>query len=53
MKRGCGGVWRILRLAGVWSQAIGFLLILYVWQESGFSRRENIFIFNLLYKEIL
>jgi hypothetical protein len=24
-----------------------------VWQESGFSRREDVFSFRLLYKEIL
>jgi hypothetical protein len=24
-----------------------------VWQESGFSRREDVFTFNLLYKEML
>jgi hypothetical protein len=23
----CGGVWRSLRLAGVWSQAVGFVLV--------------------------
>jgi hypothetical protein len=44
-KRGYGGVygvvWRSPRLAGVWSQAVGFVLV-----ESGFSRREDIFTFN-------
>jgi hypothetical protein len=24
-----------------------------VWRESGFSRREDVFTFNLLYKEVL
>jgi hypothetical protein len=42
-KRGCGGaydgIWRSLRLAGVWSP--------------GFSRREDVFTFNLVYKGIL
>jgi hypothetical protein len=44
------GVWQSLRLAGVWSQALGFL---FVWHESDFSRREDLFTLNLLYKEIL
>jgi hypothetical protein len=26
-KRGCGGVWRSVRLARVWSQAVGFVLV--------------------------
>jgi hypothetical protein len=48
-KRGYGGVWRSLHLSGFWSQAVGFVLC--VWQESGFSRRDDVFIYNLLYKE--
>jgi hypothetical protein len=47
----CGGVWRSMRLAGVWSQAVGFVLC--VWQDSGFSRHENFFTFHLLYTEML
>jgi hypothetical protein len=37
-------------MAGVWSLAVGFVLL--VWQESVFKRREDVFTFNLLYKEI-
>jgi hypothetical protein len=34
-KRGYGGVWRRLRLAEVWSQAVGFLLHLAgIWLQS-------------------
>jgi hypothetical protein len=36
-----GGFWRSLHLTEVWSH------------EYGFSHREDAFIFNLLYKEIL
>jgi hypothetical protein len=36
---------------GVCSQAVG--LYWCAWQQSGFSRREFVFTFNLLYKEIL
>jgi hypothetical protein len=54
-KLGCGGayggVWRSLCLAGVWNQAVG--LCWCIWQESGFSLREDVFKFNLLYEEIL
>jgi hypothetical protein len=39
------------RESGVWSQAVG--MCLWVWQESGFSRHEDIFIFNLFYKKII
>jgi hypothetical protein len=43
-KRGCGGayggVWRSLRLAGVWSQQS--VLCWCVWQESGFSCLEDV-----------
>jgi hypothetical protein len=43
---GSGGVC-VPRESGVrWS-----VLCWYVWQESGFSRREDIFAFNLVYKE--
>jgi hypothetical protein len=41
-----GGVWRSLLLPGVWSQAVGFVLVHF----AGFCRRENVFTFNLLYK---
>jgi hypothetical protein len=47
--RGCGGaygeVWRSMRLAGVWSQAVGFLLVRFValWRQ---SPREDFFTFN-------
>jgi hypothetical protein len=44
-ERGCGGVY-----GGAWSQAVGFASC--VWQESGFSRREDVFTFNLFHKEI-
>jgi hypothetical protein len=46
-----GGVWRSLRLVGFWSQAVRFVLV----RLTGicFSRREDVFTFNLLYKEIL
>jgi hypothetical protein len=51
-----GAAWWSMRLAGVWSlasgvwsQAVGFVLV----QERGFSRREDVFTFNLLYNEIL
>jgi hypothetical protein len=47
LKRGCvgacGGVWRSLRLAFVWSQAVGFVLV----RLAG-SRREDVFTFNFL-----
>jgi hypothetical protein len=35
-KRGYGGVWRSLRLAGVWSQAVGFVLVRLagIWLQS-------------------
>jgi hypothetical protein len=39
-KRGCsgayGGVWRSLRFAGVWSQAVGFVLVRLAgtWRQS-------------------
>jgi hypothetical protein len=35
-KRGYGGVWRSLRLAGVWSQAVGFMLVRLagIWLQS-------------------
>jgi hypothetical protein len=46
-----GGVWESLRLAGVWSQAVGFVLV--HWQESGFSLREDVFTLNLFHTEIL
>jgi hypothetical protein len=42
-----GGVWRSLRLAGVWSlQSCGRFCV----GASGFSRREDVFTFHLLYK---
>jgi hypothetical protein len=40
-KRGYGGGRWSLRLAGVWSQAVIFCWC--IWQESGLSRRENVF----------
>jgi hypothetical protein len=45
---GTGGVWQDMHVAGVWSQAVGFVFVR--WQDSGFSRHECDFIFNLLYK---
>jgi hypothetical protein len=47
-----GEVWRSMRLSGVWSQAVGFLLVCFValWRQ---SPREDFFTFNLLYKDIL
>jgi hypothetical protein len=53
-RRGYGdaneGVWRSLRLAGVWSQAVGFVLARLggIWLQS-----PRCFTFNLLFKEIL
>jgi hypothetical protein len=44
-----GGIWRILRLAGVWQSVLCWC----VWQKSGFSRREDVFTFNLVYIGIL
>jgi hypothetical protein len=43
-------LWR-LRLARVWSQAVDFVLVILaeIWP----SRREDFFVFNLLYKAIL
>jgi hypothetical protein len=38
-------------LTGVWSQAV--VICGCDWQEPGFSRRENAFICNVLYKELL
>jgi hypothetical protein len=37
--RGYGGVWPSLRLAGVWSQAVGFVLVRLagIWLQSPFS----------------
>jgi hypothetical protein len=49
--RDCGGVWLILRLAEVWGQVVGFCWC--VWQESGFSRREDVFTFNLLKRNFI
>jgi hypothetical protein len=49
-RRGYGGVWQGLCLLEVWSQAVGFVFVR--TQESDFSRREDVFIFNLLYKEV-
>jgi hypothetical protein len=37
------------RNSGVWSQAVGFVVVL--WQESYFSRSEEIFTFNFLFKK--
>jgi hypothetical protein len=39
----------------VWQESVVRLpvLRLRVWQESGFSQCEDVFTFNLLYKEIL
>jgi hypothetical protein len=34
-------------------ESCGRVLCWCVWQESGFSRCENVFTFNLLYKDIL
>jgi hypothetical protein len=45
-----GGVWRSLLLIGVWSQAVGFVVVRVA--ESGFSRREHVFTFNLLCTEV-
>jgi hypothetical protein len=47
-----GGFWRIVRVAGVWSQAV-IVLCMCVWQESGFSLREYLSTFDLVYKEML
>jgi hypothetical protein len=47
---GSGGVyvwWKPV----VWCQVVGFVLS--VWQKSGFSRREDVFTFNLVKKEVL
>jgi hypothetical protein len=43
----CDGVWRSLRLAGIWNQAVGIVLVRLA------SRREDVFTFNLLHKDIL
>lgn len=34
-ERGCGRAWQILHLAGVWNQAIGFVLVYFavIWLE--------------------
>jgi hypothetical protein len=50
-KRRCGGVWRSLHLAGVWSQAVGFVLVRLtgIWW---FQSPEVFFTFNLFYHEI-
>jgi hypothetical protein len=41
--------------AYVWWESVVMRLDLCwcIWQESGFSRREDVFTFNLVYKEIL
>jgi hypothetical protein len=45
------GVWRSLRLAGVWSLGVRRSVLCWcVWQESGFSRREYVFTFYLVHK---
>jgi hypothetical protein len=44
-KRGYGGFWRSLRFAEVRSQAS--VLCWCIWQEPGFSRREDVFTCNL------
>jgi hypothetical protein len=45
-KQGYGGVWLSLFLAGVWSQAVGFL----VMRLAGVWLQWKCFTFNLLYK---
>jgi hypothetical protein len=55
-RRGYGGVyagiWWNLLLDRGWRLKLSFLGWC-VWQETGFSRRESVFTFNLVYKEIL
>jgi hypothetical protein len=46
-----GGVWQSLRMAGIWSQAVDFLLVNF--RESGLSHHEDMFVLNLLYNEML
>jgi hypothetical protein len=43
-----GGVQRYLCLTEVSAQAANFVLV--IWRESGFSRREDVFIFELVKK---
>jgi hypothetical protein len=45
---GCGGVC-VWRESGVRLSVLCWC----VWQESGFSRREDVFIFTLVYKDII
>jgi hypothetical protein len=49
-KRGCGGVWRSLFGGSLGSGVRQSVLCWCVWQGSGFSRREDVFTFNLVYK---
>jgi hypothetical protein len=44
-----GGVWRKLRLAGVRRSVSCWCL----WQKSGFSRREDVFSFNLFHRHFI
>jgi hypothetical protein len=42
------GVWRSVRFSGIWSLESGSRFFCWCfWQESGFSRREDVFMFNL------
>jgi hypothetical protein len=45
----CGGGLRIFRLSGVSIQEVG----LCIFENSSFSRREDVFTFNLFYKDVL
>jgi hypothetical protein len=48
-KRGYGGIWRSLRLARVWIQTVGFVLV----RLAGFSHHEDVFTFFFLLTEML
>jgi hypothetical protein len=39
-----------LAVSGFWCHAVGFVSCVY--QVSGFGRREDVFMFNLVYKEV-
>jgi hypothetical protein len=50
----CGELWQSPHFAGAWSvESGGRFFAGAVWQESEFSHRENIFVFNVLCKEIV
>jgi hypothetical protein len=57
-KQGYGGVWRSMRLAGVWSQEVGFVLVRLaeIWLQSPwryFHRNFINFVLTVLFEKIM